>query len=46
MGGLLKEKNREKKSDCRVRRSAIKNFNKTSETVTKDCDSIRKLKKA
>lgn len=46
MGGLLKEKNREKKSDCRVRRSAIKNFNKASETVTKDYDSIRKLKKA
>lgn len=46
MGGLLKEKNREKKPDCRVRRSAIKNFNKTSETVAKDYDSIRKLKKA
>ncbi len=45
MWGLRKEKNREKKPDCRVRRSAIKNFNKTSETVTKDYDSVRKLKK-
>lgn len=46
MGGLLKEKNREKKPDCRVRRSAIKNFNKTSETVTKDYDSINNFKMA
>ena len=45
-GGLLKEKNREKKPDCRVRRSAIKNFNKTSETVTKDYDSINNFKMA
>ena len=46
MGGLLKEKNREKKPDCRVRRSAIKNYNKTAKTVTKDYDSINNFKKA
>ena len=43
---LRKEKNREKKPDCRVRRSAIKNYNKTAKTVTKDYDSINNFKKA
>lgn len=46
MWGLRKEKNREKKPDCRVRRSAIKNYNKTAKTVTKDYDSINNFKKA
>ena len=43
---LRKEKNREKKPDCRVWRSAIKNDNKTAKTVTKDYDSINNFKKA
>lgn len=43
---LRKEKNREKKPDCRVRRSAVKNYNKTAKTVMKDYDSINNFKKA
>ena len=46
MGACEREKNREKKPDCRVRRSAIKNYNKTAKTVTKDYDSINNFKKA